>query len=116
MDEVNMFGFGQKAPMNELSPGELEQLMAGDKAVVVDVREPGEFASGHITGAINRPLSSFDPSALPRAPGKTVVLVCAGGKRSAMALNKCAKAEAAIDTHLNGGMAAWACANLPVQR
>jgi rhodanese-related sulfurtransferase len=114
--EVHMFGFGSKSAVNELAPRELDTMIRGGDAIVVDVRESSEFASGHIPGAINQPLSSFDPAALPAAPGKTVVLVCAGGKRSAMALDKCAHAAAAVDTHLHGGMAAWMQANLPIQR
>ena len=43
----------------------------------------------------------------PAADGKTVILQCAGGKRSGMALDRCAKAQAAIDTHLAGGLGAW---------
>jgi rhodanese-related sulfurtransferase len=44
------------------------------------------------------------------------VLQCAGGKRSGMALDKCASAKAAIDTHLGGGLAAWKAAGLPTVR
>ncbi len=85
-------------------------------ALVVDVREADEFASGHIPGAVNVPLSDFQPSKLPSAPGKTLVLNCLGGKRSAMALDKCGVAQEAVDTHLAGGFGAWQAANLPVER
>ena len=70
----------------------------------------------HIAGAVNLPLSSFDPARLPAADGKTVILQCAGGKRSGMALDRCAEAQAAIDTHLAGGLGAWKSAGLPVER
>ena len=52
--------------------------------VLVDVREPHEFAAGHIPGAVSHPLSSFDPSVLPE--GKRIVFSCAAGVRSARAL------------------------------
>jgi rhodanese-related sulfurtransferase len=42
-----------------------------------------------------------------------MVLQCAGGKRSAMALGRCKDARAVIDTHLAGGLAAWKSAGLP---
>lgn len=48
--------------------------------------------------------------------GIPLVLQCAGGKRSGMALERCAKAQAAIDTHLAGGLGAWKSAGLPVER
>ena len=81
--------------------------------LLIDVREPDEFAAERIDGALNLPLSAFDPSALPDAGGRTIVLQCAGGKRSAMALDRCRKAQESIDTHLAGGIAAWKAAGLP---
>jgi rhodanese-related sulfurtransferase len=100
----------------EIAATELQALLAAKAVTLVDVREPDEFAAEHIPGAINQPLSRFDPAALPRANGTRIVLQCAGGKRSGMALDKCAAAQAAIDTHLGGGLAAWKAAGLPTAR
>ena len=108
-----MFGFGKGASHHEVAAPALQAMLAAGTVTLVDVREPNEFAAEHIAGAINQPLSSFDPAAVPAAEGKTVVLQCAGGKRSGMALDKCATAKAAIDTHLCGGLAAWKAAGLP---
>lgn len=52
-------------------------------ATIVDVREAHEFAAGHVEGAVNLPLSRFDPAGLPEGP---VVLMCLSGARSAQAL------------------------------
>ncbi|MCP5397538.1 MAG: rhodanese-like domain-containing protein [Sphingomonadaceae bacterium] len=109
-----MFGFGKRTPIKEISPGVLHDMIADKEAIVVDVREPGEFAGGHIPGAINLPLSRFDPAQLPAAKGKLVVLNCAGGIRSAKALQKCG--DVPVDTHLAGGMGAWNRAGLPIER
>jgi rhodanese-related sulfurtransferase len=109
-----MFGFGKSH--REISPVELADLLAAGSVTLVDVREADEFAAGHIAGAVNMPLSKFDPAAVPATPGKTTVLQCAGGKRSGMALDRCATAQAAIDTHLGGGLGAWKAAGLPVVR
>lgn len=111
-----MFGLGKTASHREVTASELQALLAAGSVTLVDVREPNEFAAEHIAGAVNVPLSGFDPSALPATAGKTVVLQCAGGKRSGMALDKCASATAAIDTHLGGGLAAWKAAGLPTVR
>jgi len=110
-----MFGFG-KAQHKEISAQELAEMVRAGKALVVDVREADEFASGHIPGAVNMPLSGFQPSRLPSAQGRTLVLNCLGGKRSAMALDKCGLAQEAVDTHLAGGFGAWQAANLPVEK
>lgn len=109
-----MFGFGNRKAIKEVLPGELHDMVVDGKAVVVDVREPGEFAGGHVPGAINLPLSRFDSAQLPRPEGKAVVLNCAGGVRSAKALRMCG--EIPVDTHLAGGMNAWNRAGLPVER
>ncbi|ALE16063.1 hypothetical protein AMC99_00760 [Altererythrobacter epoxidivorans] len=109
-----MFGFGKRKPIQEMTPGELYDLVADRKAIVVDVREPGEFAGGHVPGAINLPLSRFSPEQLPDAGDKTIVLNCAGGVRSAKALRMCG--DVPVDTHLAGGMGAWGRAGLPVER
>ena len=76
---------------------------------------PG-MAAGHIPGALNMPLSTFQASKLPHPDGKVLILNCLGGKRSGMALDKCATAQAAVDTHLAGGFGAWAQAGLLVER
>ena len=62
----------------------IKQGLREGSIVLVDVREPHEFAAGHIPGAVSQPLSTFDPSALPQ--GKRVVFSCAAGVRSVRAL------------------------------
>lgn len=98
----------------EIGPAELNAMLKAGKALLVDVREAGEFEAGHIPGAINMPLSGFSPRNIPDPEGRTVVLQCAGGKRSGQALDQCAQAQSAIDTHLAGGIGAWKEAGLPV--
>lgn len=99
----------------EISAPELAALLRDGKAQVVDVREPEEFAAGHIPGAVNLPLSAFAASDLPVASDRVLILNCQGGKRSAMALDRCAVAEATVDTHLAGGFGAWQSAGFPVE-
>lgn len=111
---MSFFGFGKSAH-REVTPAELDAMLRDGSAVVVDVREVDEFAAGHIPGAINMPLSGFQASQLPDPQGKTLVLNCAAGRRSAMALEKCATAQAAVDTHLAGGFGAWRAAGLAVE-
>ena len=109
-----MVGLGNRARVRELDPRALKAMLDAGAALVVDVREPDEFAAGHIAGAVNLPLSRFDPASLPSADRKTLVLNCAGGRRSATALGQCAAARVVVDTHLCGGIGAWKAANLPL--
>ena len=110
-----VFGIG-KPKHPEVTAQELEAMLRSGDAVVVDVREVDEFAAGHIPGAVNMPLSTFQPSRLPDTAGKRLILTCLGGKRSAMALDKCGVAETEVDTHLAGGFGAWQAARLPIER
>ena len=103
--------FGPKT--KDLTPQQVKAALDAKEILLIDVREPAEFAAERIQGAVNVPLSSFDPHALPDAGDKTVVLQCAGGKRSAMAVDQCGKANRAVDTHLAGGLMAWKAAGLP---
>jgi len=111
-----MFGLGKSKAHKEVTARDLDSLIRRGEALVVDVREANEFGEGHIPGAINRPLSTFQPSQLPHPAGKQLVLTCLGGKRSGMALEKCAAAQHEVDTHLAGGFGAWVLAGLPVER
>ncbi|KHK91125.1 rhodanese-like domain-containing protein [Novosphingobium malaysiense] len=110
-----VFGLG-KPRHKEITAEQLDSMLRADEALVVDVREPDEFAAGHIPGAMNMPLSSFQASKLPHPAGKKLILNCQGGKRSGMALDKCGLATAEVDTHLAGGFGAWQAARLPVER
>jgi len=79
---------------------------------VVDVREPNEYAAGHIPHALNHPLSSFDPAKLPT--GKPVVLVCQAGGRSARAMAQ-AHAHGRTDViHYLPGTGGWRAQGGPV--
>lgn len=97
----------------DLTPQQVKAGLDAGTILLIDVREPAEFAADKISGALNVPLSTFNPAALPNPGGKTIVLQCAGGKRSAMAVDQCRKAGQAIETHLAGGLAAWKAAGLP---
>lgn len=110
-----VFGWN-KAQHKEIAPQELAEMIENGAAVVVDVREVDEFAAGHIPGAVNMPLSTFQVSRLPEAHGKRLVLNCLGGKRSGLALDKCSMASQHVDTHLAGGFGAWRAAGLPIER
>ena len=70
------------------TPQQVHDAMARGEIVLIDVREPSEFAVERIHGALLFPLSTFDPAGLPDAVGKQVVLQCGSGKRSEMAFRK----------------------------
>lgn len=99
--------------MQELSPVEVHDQLLRQWIVVVDVREPAEYAQEHIPGAMLMPLSSFDPHALPAPGQRRVVFCCASGKRSAVAIRRCQESAVPATAHLRGGLQAWKAAQLP---
>lgn len=97
----------------DLTPQQVKADLDAHAILLIDVREPAEFAAERIHGALNFPLSTFDPGVLPAAGDKLMVLQCGSGKRSATAIDRCQKAGHAIDSHLAGGIMAWKAAGLP---
>ena len=108
----------QGAASTGLTPAEVVQLINREKAVVVDVCEPEEFAAGHVVGAKNIPLSQLEAKLAQAAKTKTLplVLVCASGMRSGRALSVAKKLGFERAYSLAGGMAGWKTANLPVEK
>jgi rhodanese-related sulfurtransferase len=96
----------------EMTPAEVHNALLRHDIVLIDVREPPEFVTERIHGALLLPLSTFDPAALP-VGARPVVLHCGSGKRSAMAVAKCIEAGVAVTTHMTGGIMTWKHAHLP---
>ena len=99
-----------------ISATEAVRLMNREKASVIDVSEPGEYAAGHIVGSRNVPMSRLEVAPeLPRNKTLPVVLVCASGKRAAAAAKALQAKGYAKAVVLAGGMTAWKAANMPVE-
>jgi rhodanese-related sulfurtransferase len=103
--------------VENVSREELKKGLADGSIVLVDVREPNEFADGHIPGALLNPLQSFDPAALPpHKDGQKVVLSCRSGKRSLVAMERArAAGRTDITAHYAGGMLDWNAAGEPIE-
>jgi rhodanese-related sulfurtransferase len=102
--------------LQNLDPQDVARWLAEKSIVLVDVREPSEYAAERIAGALLFPTSTFDPAALPDLGARKVVFLCGSGARSAKAVAACEAAGLAIDSHMRGGMQAWKAAGLPVLR
>lgn len=79
-----------------------------EKIKIIDVREPYEFSSKHIKGAINIPLGRIGYVAEKQLnKDDQLVLVCRSGNRSKQAARKLAKSGYAYLFNLSGGMLSW---------
>ena len=94
------------------------QLINREKAVVVDVCEPAEFAAGHVTGAKNVPLGELEAKlpGLVKNKALPLILVCASGARSGRAVAIAKKLGYEQAQSLGGGLKSWKDANLPVEK
>ena len=98
--------------LHEMTPTDVHDALRQRSIVLIDVREPQVYVTERIHGALLFPLSSFDPGALP-VGGRSVVLHCGSGKRSATAVAKCIEAGVLVTAHLKGGIMAWQHAHYP---
>ncbi|MFF1712746.1 rhodanese-like domain-containing protein [Streptomyces sp. NPDC058268] len=95
-------------PPTDLAPAEAAARL--DRYTVVDVRTPGEYASGHLPGAHNIPVDHLHmalPELKAAAARGELLMVCASGNRSASACDELAAADIPAAT-LAGGTTAWA--------
>ena len=83
-------------------------------AYVLDVREPSEFAAGHIAGATLIPLGELANRTSEVPHDKTVVVVCHSGNRSAQGRDMLRQAGFTNATSMAGGLTDWVAAGLPL--
>lgn len=83
-------------------------------AVMIDIREPHEFAGGHIGGARNVPNSAVKEGKATGIAGRVVVFCCASGNRTMLNAEKLAALVSGQGYILEGGLSAWRNAGLPV--
>ena len=97
-----------------ISAQDLAEQLESKRVTVIDVREPMEYASGHIAGSLNVPLARLHQADLPQGP---LVLVCQSGNRSAKGVQTLLRQSHPHPiTDLEGGIPSWQQAGLPVRR
>lgn len=100
-----------------VSTAQATQLINREDALVVDVREAGEYGTGHILGARNVPLARLDGSGdLAKRKEKPVIVYCDGGERASKAAAALRKLGFTRVVNLSGGLPGWQQAGLPVEK
>lgn len=112
------------ARVRALSPAEVADLLADPGHLVVDIRDPRELdREGTLPGSYRAPRGMLEFWIDPESPyykpalddGRTLVLFCGGGWRSALAAATLHDMGRADVVHLDGGFAAWRAAGLPIE-
>jgi len=105
-------------PGNEIGTLEVVQLINRRDAVVIDVRDPGEYASGHITNARNIPEAQIGDrmKELEKFKARPVIVSCSTGSRSLIASATLRKNGFTEAVSLKGGITAWRQASMPLEK
>jgi len=102
----------------EVGTFEATQLINRRDAIVLDVREPAEYAAGHLPHARHIPLGQLASriKELDKFKERPIVITCASGNRSGSALGVLKKNGFKEVVNLKGGIAAWQQASLPLEK
>ena len=98
--------------------GYKKMLAAGEKAVLIDVREDSEWAAGHAVGALHLGKGIIERDIESQIPdkGTKLVLYCGGGFRSALAADALQRMGYTNVISLDGGWRAYQGSGLPVEK
>ncbi len=109
-------GFRQSG--KSVTTAQATQLINREDALIIDVRESHEYAAGHMPDARNIPLKDLAAKAdeLAGYKEKPLILVCASGVRSGQGCSQLEKLGFTKLNNLDGGVAAWEKAGLPIKR
>jgi rhodanese-related sulfurtransferase len=113
---MNLFELLFGKPVSTINAVKLnERLKNGKRPIVIDVRQPHEFRTGHIMGAKLIPLNKLSSRLKELPQNREIVCVCASGNRSRSATRMLVKAGFNA-INMKGGMNSWRQADLPVKK
>lgn len=98
-----MFGSGART----ITTDQLADRLKTDKPVLLDVREPREFAEGHVPGAVNVPLADLRHLADDLDASAETLLICESGRRSATGAKILTRHGFTHAYSVKGGTSAW---------
>lgn len=104
------------AASNAIGVGEAAALQRSG-ALLLDVREPEEYAQGHAPGSTLIPLGQLQSRLreLDAFKDRRIAIICRSGRRSALALQMLERAGFSAAANVEGGMIAWKKADLPIR-
>ena len=104
------------ASPNGVSAAEAKSLLGEDKTVLVlDVRQPEEFRTGHIAGATLIPLDKLGQSLAKLPKDRKILCICRSGSRSGAAVRQLTNAGYTA-LNLSGGMMSWQRLGYPIKQ
>jgi rhodanese-related sulfurtransferase len=96
------------------APMVAEELASADPPLLLDIRNPREWATKHIDGSVNVPLNHLQERVGEIPRDRRIAVHCAGGYRSSIAASILHQYGITNLIEMAGGLAAWDAAKLPV--
>lgn len=93
--------------LTPLKPADVAERLKAHTAVLIDIREPDEFAREHVAGTVHAPLSAFDQVPLKLPAGRDVIYTCRTGNRTGVNCERLASRIPVQAFVLEGGLDAW---------
>ncbi len=118
----SIFGFKPKTnqqsqtQITDITPRELQERLANESLLILDVRSSQEYATGHIVGSQLLPLPELRQHSQTLPKNQPIVCVCRSGMRSKTACKQLAKLGFTDLINLSGGMIRWGQADLSIQK
>lgn len=106
--------FGPPVPSIEATAAQA-RLNEKPRPLVLDVREPAEYAAGHIAGSTLIPLHQLASRMSELPKDREIICLCASGSRSSSTARRL-MSNGYIALNLSGGMSSWIHAGLPVKK
>lgn len=103
-------------PYEEIDVAEAKKRLATNHCLLIDVREPFEFAGGHVPGARNIPLNNLPDHVDELRSAESILLVCNTGNRSGMAAEWLKKQGLDRVINIEGGTVDWLHHGFPIER
>ena len=102
-------GCSSSSAVSTVNAQDFATTISDSNVVILDVRTPGEYAEGHIDGAINIDVESgtFESAIAGLDKSATYAVYCRSGRRSAIATDSMASLGFAKLYNLDGGTGAW---------
>lgn len=117
---MDLFWWWPFGKVPEVSASRLLEMLRQDDAMpqLIDVREPHEWRSGHIAGAVNVPITQFGSriAEVQLDPQRPIIAICRSAHRSIPAVRQLRKQGFNNVSQLQGGMLAWWKADLPCEK
>ena len=108
-----------KTRVKETNVAEVKRRMdAGEKFLLVDIREDHEWTNGHIPGAVHMGRGIIERDIEQAVPdtGRKLILYCGGGFRSALSADNLQKMGYSNVESMDGGWRGWVAAGLPTAK